>query len=35
VKFELDGKHSVRGLEMINIGWKDPDERFTFTRRPE
>jgi CubicO group peptidase (beta-lactamase class C family) len=32
VKFELDEKRSVRGLEFINVGWKDPDERFLFTR---
>jgi len=33
VNFEIDKeKHSLRGLEIINVGWKDPDERFLFTR---
>ena len=32
VKFEIDGNRSIQGLEIINVGWKDPDERFLFTR---
>lgn len=35
VKFDVDGHRSVRGLEIINVGWKDPDERFLFTRRAD
>jgi len=34
LKFELD-KGSIKGLEIIHVGWKDPDERFLFTRRAE
>jgi CubicO group peptidase (beta-lactamase class C family) len=33
VKFEIDEKRSVRSLEITHIGWKDPDERFSFTRQ--
>jgi CubicO group peptidase (beta-lactamase class C family) len=32
VKFDIDAQGSVTGLEIINVGWKDPDERFLFTR---
>jgi CubicO group peptidase (beta-lactamase class C family) len=35
VKFDLDENRAVRGLEIIHIGWKDPDERFLFTRVEE
>jgi hypothetical protein len=31
----MDDNRTVRGLEMVNIGWKDPDERFLFTRHAE
>src|SRR4029453_4942635 len=32
-KIDLDAElRSVRGLEIIHVGWKDPDERFLFTR---
>ena len=33
VKFDIGEDGSVTGLEVIHIGWKDPDERFIFTRR--
>jgi CubicO group peptidase (beta-lactamase class C family) len=33
VRFELDPQRSIGGLEIINVGWKDPDERFLFKRR--
>ncbi|MEK6262387.1 MAG: serine hydrolase [Planctomycetota bacterium] len=33
VKFDIGEDRSVTGLEIINIGWKEPDERFVFTRR--
>ncbi|MBC7817766.1 MAG: serine hydrolase [Planctomycetaceae bacterium] len=33
VKFDIAEDRSVKALEFINIGWKDPDERFIFTRR--
>jgi CubicO group peptidase (beta-lactamase class C family) len=33
VKFDLNQNRAVSGLEIINIGWKDPDERFLFTRQ--
>ena len=33
VKFEIgNDKPLVRGLEIIHVGWKDPDERFLFMR---
>jgi CubicO group peptidase (beta-lactamase class C family) len=32
VKFEIAEDRSVRGLEIVNLGWKDPDQRFLFTR---
>ncbi|MBI3862465.1 MAG: serine hydrolase [Planctomycetia bacterium] len=35
VKFDLGPAGSVHGLEIINVGWKDPDERFLFIRRPK
>ncbi len=34
VKFDLD-QQSIKGLEIIHVGWKDPDERFVFTRVDE
>ncbi len=34
VKFDLDQAHAVGGLEIIHVGWKDPDERFLFQRSP-
>jgi hypothetical protein len=33
VKFDIDRARFVRRLEIIHVGWKDPDERFVFTRR--
>jgi hypothetical protein len=30
VKFDIDQQGGVQGLEIINVGWKDPDERFIF-----
>lgn len=33
VKFDID-QRSIKGLEIVNVGWKDPDERFLFTRTP-
>jgi CubicO group peptidase (beta-lactamase class C family) len=36
VKFDLDAeRRSIRGLEIIHLGWKDPDERFVFVRRAD
>jgi CubicO group peptidase (beta-lactamase class C family) len=35
VKFDIEGQSSVRGLEIIHVGWKEPDEQFLFTRRLE
>jgi CubicO group peptidase (beta-lactamase class C family) len=32
VNFTID-QRKVQGLEIINVGWKDPDELFLFTRR--
>lgn len=32
VKFDMGADGTVRGLEFINIGWKEPDERFVFVR---
>jgi hypothetical protein len=32
VKFSLAEDRTVRGLEIVHIGWKDPDERFVFSR---
>ena len=32
VKFDVDPSRSVQGLEIIHVGWKEPDERFLFTR---
>jgi CubicO group peptidase (beta-lactamase class C family) len=33
VKFQLEEDRRITGLEIVNVGWKDPDERFLFTRR--
>lgn len=33
VKFDIADDRSVTGLEIIHLGWKDPDERFVFKRR--
>jgi CubicO group peptidase (beta-lactamase class C family) len=35
VKFDIEDKRSIKGLEIINVGWKDPDERFLFKRVSE
>jgi hypothetical protein len=35
VKFQADEQRSIQALEIIHVGWKDPDERFLFTRRVE
>jgi hypothetical protein len=32
VTFDLDQRGCVNGLEIVNVGWKDPDERFLFER---
>jgi CubicO group peptidase (beta-lactamase class C family) len=32
VKFDVGPNHLIQGLEVINVGWKEPDERFLFTR---
>lgn len=32
VKFELAGQGPVDGLEIVHVGWKDPDERHLFRR---
>jgi CubicO group peptidase (beta-lactamase class C family) len=32
VKFDINADRSVRGLEIINLGWKDPDERFLWSK---
>jgi len=34
VKFKVDeDARDVTGLEIVHLGWKEPDERFVF-RRP-
>ncbi|MBI3468668.1 MAG: serine hydrolase [Planctomycetes bacterium] len=33
VKFDIDEQGAVEGLEIIHVGWKEPDERFMFRRR--
>jgi hypothetical protein len=36
VTFDVDeDAHSISGLEFVNVGWKDADERFVFRRVPE
>jgi hypothetical protein len=35
VRFDITEPQTVQGLEIVNVGWKEPDERFLFTRRPE
>jgi hypothetical protein len=35
VKFDVGDDKSVKGLEIIHLGWKDPDERFLFSRKAE
>ena len=35
VKFDIDQQRSIKGLEIIHVGWKEPDERFLFTRRTQ
>lgn len=36
VKFDLDeDARDITGLEIVNIGWKEPDERFVFRRSRE
>jgi CubicO group peptidase (beta-lactamase class C family) len=32
VKFQVESDMSVSGLEIVHIGWKDPDERHLFRR---
>ena len=32
IEFQITDEGDVEGLEFVNIGWKDPDERFLFTR---
>jgi CubicO group peptidase (beta-lactamase class C family) len=32
VKFNIEPRDSIEGLEIINVGWKEPDERFLFMR---
>jgi CubicO group peptidase (beta-lactamase class C family) len=34
VKFEIAGGNRVAGLEVVSVGWKDPDEKHIFRRRP-
>jgi CubicO group peptidase (beta-lactamase class C family) len=34
VKFQVEADRSVSGLEIVHIGWKDPDERHRFKRSP-
>jgi CubicO group peptidase (beta-lactamase class C family) len=32
VKFQVEGDRAVGGLEIVHVGWKDPDERHLFRR---
>jgi CubicO group peptidase (beta-lactamase class C family) len=33
VKFQVDALGRVTGLEIVHVGWQEPDERFGFTRK--
>jgi CubicO group peptidase (beta-lactamase class C family) len=35
VCFDIDQERQVRGLEIVHVGWKQPDERFLFVRRSD
>jgi CubicO group peptidase (beta-lactamase class C family) len=34
VKFEIAGGNTVASLEVVSVGWKDPDEKHIFRRLP-
>jgi hypothetical protein len=34
VKFHVIGDNSIDSLEVVSVGWKDPDEKHIFQRQP-